>query len=199
MGFLRQRPDGTTSLNIITGESGVIPGTEKDRPVLLGSLLGKVKQGTGSIQGFREDRRNVSKAVYPLYYGAYSSHGPTYDSTFAILTKAETELVYSTYGDDVGVSYAESIKNFSRNCEYATFIVDHLLDILTDQQHRKTSKFIAEQKMLREEESVVDEAFTDSKVDFDSLKSLEKDGIDMSFLGDLEKKYNNLSSVKLET
>merc|ERR1711962_1552941 len=76
---------------------------------------------------------------------------------------------------------------------------DHLLDILTDQQHRKTSKFIEEQKMLREEESVVDEAFTDSKVDFDSLKSLEKDGIDMSFLGDLEKKYNNLSSVKLET
>ena len=50
MGFLRQRPDGTTSLNIITGEAGVIPGTEKDRPVLLGSLLGKVKQGTGTIQ-----------------------------------------------------------------------------------------------------------------------------------------------------
>ena len=125
MGFLRQRPDGTTSLNIITGESGVIPGTEKDRPVLLGSLLGKVKQGTGSIQvhicytimtlvyasfkvtnfthnlklcyylqGFREDRRNVSKPVYPLYYGAYSSHGPTYDSTFSNLTKEETELIY---------------------------------------------------------------------------------------------------------
>ena len=50
MGFLRQRPDGTTSLNIITGEPGIISGTEKDRPVLLGSLLGKVKQGTGSIQ-----------------------------------------------------------------------------------------------------------------------------------------------------
>ena len=83
----------------------------------------------------------------------------------------------------MGVSYAESIKNFSRNCEYATFIVDHLLDILTDQQHRKTSKYIEEQKLLRQEESVVDEAFTDSKIDFDSLKSLEKEGIDMSFLG----------------
>ena len=46
------------------------------------------------LQGFREDRRNVSKAVYPLYYGAYSSHGPTYDSTFANLTKEETELIY---------------------------------------------------------------------------------------------------------
>ncbi len=52
--------------------------------------------------------------VHPLYYGAFSSHGPCYDSTFANLTKEETDLVASTYGDDVGVQYAESILNFSR-------------------------------------------------------------------------------------
>ncbi len=40
----------------------------------------------------------------------------------------------------VGVQYAESILNFSRNCDYAMFIVDHLLDILTGNEHRKTSK-----------------------------------------------------------
>lgn len=202
MGYLKNRSDGSASLAIITSDpdsSASGSGVRVEKPVTLAQLVGKVKNGTSALTGFKEDRRNNAKAIHPLYYGAYSSHGPTHDSTFANLTKAETELVYSTYGDDVGVSYAESIKNFSRNCEYATFIVDHLLDILTDQQHRKTSKFIEEQKMLREEESVVDEAFTDSKVDFDSLKSLEKDGIDMSFLGDLEKKYNNLSSVKLET
>jgi len=202
MGYLKNRPDGSASLAIITSDpdsSASGSGGRVEKPVTLAQLVGKVKNGTSALTGFKEDRRNTAKAIYPLYYGAYSSHGPTHDSTFANLTKAETELVYSTYGDDVGVSYAESIKNFSRNCEYATFIVDHLLDILTDQQHRKTSKFIEEQKMLREEESAVDEAFTDPKVDFDSLKSLEKEGIDMSFLGDLEKKYNNLSSVKLET
>merc|ERR550532_1218130 len=191
MGFLRQRTDGTTSLNIITGEAGVIPGTEKDRPVLLGSLLGKVKQGTGSIQGFREDRRNVSKAVYPLYYGAYSSHGPTYDSTFANLTKEETELIYNTYGDNVGVQYAESILNFSRNCDYATFIVDHLLDILTGNEHGKTSKYVEEQKKLRREDALLEstaQGIDDSNqqqastVDFAALKSLSQDGIDMSFL-----------------
>ena len=66
MGFLRQRPDGTTSLNIITGESGVIPGTEKDRPVLLGSLLGKVKQGTGSIQVSHIYNSGYSKNRYTL-------------------------------------------------------------------------------------------------------------------------------------
>ena len=94
MGFLRQKQDGSTSLKFLTGNVGVIPGTDNDRPVTLGKLIGKVKQGTGSIQGFREDRRNMAKAHYPLYYGAYSSHGPSYDSTFANLTKEETELVH---------------------------------------------------------------------------------------------------------
>ena len=113
-----------------------------------------MKQGTGSITGFQEDRRNVSKTVHPLYYGAFSSHGPTYDSTFANLTKEETDLVYSTYGDEVGVQYAESILNFSRNCDYAMFIVDHLLDILTGNEHRKTSKYIEEEKSLRREDQM---------------------------------------------
>ena len=93
LGFLRQKSDGTTSLKFLTGSSGIVPGTENDRPVMLGQLIGKVKQGTGSIQGFREDRRNVSKSIHPLYYGAFSSHGPSYDSTFANLTKEETDLV----------------------------------------------------------------------------------------------------------
>ena len=101
----------------------------------------QVKQGTGSVAGLREDRRNVAKAVYPLHYGAFSSHGPTYDSTFANLTKEETVMVHNTYGDEVGVQYAESILNFSRNCDYAMSIVDHLLDILTGNEHRKTSKY----------------------------------------------------------
>jgi len=208
MGYLKQKADGGTSLSLITpvptiGASS--PSSSRqgqtEKPVSLEQLVGKVKNGTSSLTGFKEDRRNTAKAIHPLYYGAFSSHGPTHDSTFANLTKAETELVYSTYGDDVGVSYAESIKNFSRNCEYATFIVDHLLDILTGDQHRKTSKYLEEQKLLKDEEIAVNDAFTDkdSNVDFDSLRSLEKDGIDMSFLGDLESKYNLSTDVKLET
>ena len=121
-----------------------------------------------------------------------------------LLLKQETELVYNTYGDDVGVAYAESIKNFSKNCEYATIIVDNLLDILTGNEHKKTSKYIEEQKLLRSEESLVKSAFNQassngssngaspqggSSVDFDSLRSLAKDGIDMSFLESLQTQY----------
>eukprot|EP00090_Calanus_glacialis_P046975 TRINITY_DN949_c0_g1_i1.p1 TRINITY_DN949_c0_g1~~TRINITY_DN949_c0_g1_i1.p1 ORF type:complete len:644 (-),score=181.07 TRINITY_DN949_c0_g1_i1:103-2034(-) len=202
MGYLRQKPDGSTTLALITPDpdSGSKSEGPREKAVNLAQLVGKVKNGTSCLVGFKEDRRNSAKAVHPLYYGAFSSHGPTHDSTFANLTKAETELVYSTYGDDVGVSYAESIKNFSRNCEYATFIVDHLLDILTGDQHRKTSKYIEEQKLLRDEEKEVNEAFQEKgEVDFESLKSLEDDGIDMSFLGDLQKQYNESLDVKLDT
>ena len=122
VGLLRQRGDGSTSLKFLTGSTGVIPGTQKDRPVSLGTLIGKVKQGSGTIQGFREDRRNLAKAIHPLYYGAYSSHGPSYDSTFANLTKEETEIVHQAYFDTVGSQYADNVLKFSRNCDYSTFI-----------------------------------------------------------------------------
>ena len=95
------------------------------------------------------------------------------------------------------MSYAESIKNFSLDCEYASFIVDNLLDILTGQQHSKTMKYIEEQKTVREEEKYVSDSIQE-KVNFESLKSLEDDGIDMSCLEVLQKKYNEKVDVKLE-
>ena len=78
----------------------------------------------------------------------------------------------STYGDNVGVQYAESILNFSRNCDYAMFIVDHLLDILTGNEHRKTSHYIAEQKMLRKEDELLENTYNDLEV---AEESPEKD------------------------
>jgi len=41
------------------------------------------------------------------------------------------------------------------------FIVDHLLDILTGNEHRKTSHYIAEQKMLRREDELLENTYTD--------------------------------------
>jgi len=209
MGYLRQKADGTTSLAFITPAMAAAGG---DKTVTLGQLIGRVKNGASTLQGFKEDRRNCVKAFNPIYYGAFSSYGPAYDSTFANLTKQETELVYSTYGDEVGVAYAESIKNFSKNCEYATFLVDHLLGILTGNEHKKTSKIVEEAKLLRSEESLVKSAFDTNSdsfsnnkesqptVDFDSLRTLAKDGIDMSFLEGLQSQYlqNGATSVKLE-
>lgn len=198
MGFLRQKKDGTTSLQIIVPGDGIIPGTNQ-RPVSLGQLIGKLNHGTGALAGFREDRRNMSKPVKPLYYGAFGSYAPSYDSTFSNLTKEETDLVYQTYGDETAVQYAESILDFAKDCDYTLTMVDDLLDILTGGDHRKTKKFIEEKRKLREEEekikNILEKPIQDMnrnissldkvKVDIEQLKTLSEFGIDINFLDTL--------------
>lgn len=67
MGFLKQQNNGSTSLSILVPNDGINPETG-ERPVLLGSLIGKLNHGVGSIPGFREDRRNMVKTgVYIIF------------------------------------------------------------------------------------------------------------------------------------
>ena len=70
-------------------------GGPSERTVTLGQLIGRIKNGgAAALQGFKEDRRNAAKSVQPLYYGAFSSYGPAYDSTFANLTKQASHCVH---------------------------------------------------------------------------------------------------------
>ncbi|KAG8240253.1 hypothetical protein J437_LFUL004713 [Ladona fulva] len=140
-----KRKDGTTSLAVLIPSDGVAPGTN-EKPVSLGALVGKLTHGTGQLQGFREDRRNAAKTVKPLYYGSFGSYAPSYDSTFANLTKEESDLVYSTYGDETAVQYAESILDFAKDCDYALKMVDNLLDIVTGGEHRRTMRILEENR-----------------------------------------------------
>ena len=61
------------------------------------------------------------------------------------------------------------------------YVVDHLLDILTGNEHRKTSKYIEEMKSLRKEDELLDNAFKEVT---ENQKSQEekKDDIDFSSL-----------------
>lgn len=190
MGFLRQKKDGTTHLNILVEGTGVIPGTKK-RPVLLGQLTGKLTEGSGQMQGFREDRRNVAKPVKPLYYGAFGSYAPSYDSAFSNLSKDESDLVYQTYGSDAAVQYSESILDFAKDNDYTVWMVDSLLDLLTGGEHTKTKRILDEKKQLREEEEAVRTVLETKphetvKINVDELKSLSGLGIDVAFLQNME-------------
>ena len=46
-------------------------------------------------------------SVKPLNYGSFSSFCPSYDSTFANLSKEESDMVFATYGNETAVQYAE--------------------------------------------------------------------------------------------
>nr|CAD7443088.1 unnamed protein product [Timema bartmani] len=210
MGFLRQRKDGTTSLAIVVPNDGVTPGTN-ERPISLGVLCGKLTHGTGQLQGFREDRRNLTKTVKPLYYGAFGSYAPSYDSTFANLTKEESDLVYQTYGDETAVQYAESILDFSKDCDFTLTMVDDLLDLLTGGEHRKTKRFLEDRRKLREEEERIRQLLEgkphhpsppptapqpDVEVDYTALKSLADLGIDTSFIDNFGWYFNAEQELK---
>lgn len=94
MGFLRQKKDGTTSMQILVDIENSCP----ERIVSIGTIAGKLQNGTGQLHGFREDRRNNAKIVKPLNYGTFCSFAPIYDSRFANLSKDESQLVIETYG-----------------------------------------------------------------------------------------------------
>ncbi|GIY02128.1 hypothetical protein CDAR_229952 [Caerostris darwini] len=148
VGFLRQKEDGTTTLSIIHPKPG-----DQEIKVNLEMLAGKVTQGTGTIAGYKEDSKNMIKPINYNDYGSFSSYAPQYDSTFSNLSKEDSDLVLSTYGNDLGVQYAESVMNFCKNSDYMTQISDNLLDSLTNGEHSKTVKIVEERRALREEEA----------------------------------------------
>lgn len=193
MGFLRTHTDGTTSMSIIVpNEEGIPEKTKK-----LGDFTGKLQKGTGLLQSFREDRRNIIKLPKALDYGSFSSFAPTFDSRFTNLTKEETELMLNTYGDDNGINYGTSIGRFTKDSVYGNNLANRLLDFLTSGEHSKTMEILEEAEQVKQSQKDVNELLTDYqkeskrledvKIDFDQLKSLRELGVDTSFLSEFEK------------
>lgn len=209
--FSRQK-DGFTSLAILppVGD-GIIPGTEKDRPISLGHLIGRVKVGTSYLYGFREDKRNIVKAMYPISYNFYSSYGPTYDSTFSSLTLEETQLVQTNldrFSLPQGNQYHDLIKNVCRE-DYSHTFVDHLIDILEGRDSESSNDSMDPSPTSPNKDDIKEDMDTednnssttttpatndDHVIDFDSLKSLNEEGIDMSFIDGLKEEFETRES-----
>lgn len=193
MGFLRTHTDGTTSMNIIVpSENGIPEKTKK-----LGEFTGKLQKGTGLLQSFREDRRNIVKLPKTLDYGAFSSFAPTFDTRFTNLSKEETELVLNTYGDENGANYATSIGRFTQDSLYGNTLANKLLDLLTNGDHSKTMEVLMESEQVKQCQRDVTEMVPDYQkeskrlenvsVDFKQLESLKDLGVDTSFLNVFER------------
>uniref|UniRef100_T1GWM6 Bromo domain-containing protein n=1 Tax=Megaselia scalaris TaxID=36166 RepID=T1GWM6_MEGSC len=195
MGFLRQNKDGTTSMKILLRNENDGP----ERVVLLGEMVGKLKEGTGQLIGHREDPRNKAKMVKPLNYGSFSSFAPIFDSRFSNLSKEESELVRQTYGDEESADYAESIMEFTKDSSYASRLANGLLDLLTQGEHSKTISELYENQVQRAEVEEEYEKYKDVKIDFDNLKSLNDLGIDTTFVSAMEKEFKTYEVNKQMT
>lgn len=152
IGFLRKSKDGTTTLAVVNPVDSEVP---EYLPVNLGASLGKVATGSHTTAGFKEDKRNKATPVSYLMYGPYGSFAPSYDSSRATITKEQSDLLYSTYGDDTGIHYAKSLQAFVKDASsFSHEAVDKLLDALTEGAHSKYLKVMAEKERIEEEKQV---------------------------------------------
>ncbi|XP_071092331.1 bromodomain-containing protein 7-like [Haliotis cracherodii] len=196
-GFLRRRKDGATTLTVVNPDNdGKVSETEKI--VALGELTGKLTTGSGNLAGFKEDKRNKISPVTYLNYGPFSSYAPQYDSAFSSVSKEESDLLLSTYGDDTGAQYAKSVMSFVESAEdYGVKMVDVLLDVLTKGEHSKTRRLLEQKKKVEadkkaeEEKQKEKEAKVKKNIDFNSLRSLGDLGLDVSFVDYFEKEIGN--------
>ncbi|NXF07180.1 BRD7 protein, partial [Smithornis capensis] len=145
--FERRKPDGTTTLGLLNpvdlaaGEPGYCP-------VKLGMTAGRLQSGVNTLQGFKEDKRNKVTPVTYLNYGPFSSYAPTYDSTFANISKEDSDLIYSTYGEDSNQGSSSIQEYFMKSQDYPLLMADSLLDVLTKGGH---SRALRELEMPLEE------------------------------------------------
>ncbi|XP_054625967.1 bromodomain-containing protein 7 isoform X5 [Dunckerocampus dactyliophorus] len=143
--FSRQRSDGSTTLAFLNpadpsaGEAGYCP-------VKLGMMSTRLQSGVNCLQGFREDKRNRITPVSYTCYGPFTSYAPAYDSSFSNVSKEDSDLIYSFFGDESSLQGSDSLSDFlARSDEYVYKMADSLLDAMTNGEHSK---------MLKEAESV---------------------------------------------
>ncbi|KAG1714070.1 Bromodomain-containing protein 9 [Nymphon striatum] len=194
LAYLTQKENGTTTLNIINPDSS----KHSEREVTFGMVMDKLKSGTGTLNAPKEDKRNIVKPVHQLEFGSYCSFAPTFDSTFANLNKEETNLMHSTYGDELGVQYAKSFLKFTENAEFALAMAENILNRATNGNHNKVSNMLKEKKKLEEELQATNEKSNSS--DFENLDDSEvqkKLDRNAKLLQDLNNLQNERLSQKL--
>ncbi|XP_038556579.1 bromodomain-containing protein 7 isoform X3 [Micropterus salmoides] len=138
--FARRKSDGSTTLAILNPADPSV-GDVGYCPVKLGMMSNRLQSGVNTLQGFREDKRNRITPVSYINYGPFTSYAPTYDSSFANISKDDSDLIYTSYGEDSSLQGSDSLSEFlAKSDEYVYKLADNLLDAMTNGEHSKTLK-----------------------------------------------------------
>ncbi|KAJ4947454.1 hypothetical protein JOQ06_009489 [Pogonophryne albipinna] len=138
--FARRKTDGSTTLAVLN-PADLAAGDVGFCPVKLGMMSNRLQSGMNSLQGFREDKRNRITPVSYVNYGPYTSYAPTYDSSFSNISKDDSDLICSVFGEEAGPQGPDSLKDFLvKSDEYVYKMADNLLDALTNGEHSKSLK-----------------------------------------------------------
>uniref|UniRef100_A0A3Q0R6F5 Bromodomain containing 7 n=1 Tax=Amphilophus citrinellus TaxID=61819 RepID=A0A3Q0R6F5_AMPCI len=138
--FARRKSDGSTTLAILN-PADPSAGDVGYCPVKLGMMSNRLQSGVNTLQGFREDKRNRITPVSYMNYGPFTSYAPTYDSSFANVSKEDSDLTYSFYGDESSLQGSDGLSEFlAKSEEYVYKLADNLLDAMTNGEHSRSLK-----------------------------------------------------------
>ncbi|XP_036391207.1 bromodomain-containing protein 7 [Megalops cyprinoides] len=154
--FERRKSDGTTTLGILN-PAELTAGDAGYCPVKLGMMMGRLQTGINTLQGFKEDKRNKVTPVSYMNYGPFSSYAPVYDSSFANISKEDSDLIYSYYGDESSLQGSDSISEFlSKADENIDKMADNILDALSNGEHSRALKEMQTAETNQDDEEPVE-------------------------------------------
>ncbi|XP_063168740.1 bromodomain-containing protein 7 isoform X1 [Candoia aspera] len=162
--FERRKPDGTTTLGLLNPAEN-IAGEMGHSSVKLGSAAGRLQSGVNTLQGFKEDKRNKVTPVMYLNYGPFSSYAPAYDSTFANISKDDSDLIYSTYGEDSNPGIFNINEFLAKSHDYPGLMADSLLDVLTQGGHSRTLRELEMLQTTEETERLHEKTDTTKEIE----------------------------------
>ncbi|GAA6233451.1 bromodomain-containing protein 7 isoform X1 [Lates japonicus] len=171
--FARRKSDGSTTLAILN-PADPLAGDVGYCPVKLGMMSNRLQSGVNTLQGFREDKRNRITPVSYMNYGPFTSYAPTHDSSFANISKEDSDLIYSLYGEESSLQGSDSLSEFlAKSDEYVYKLADNLLDAMTNGEHSKTLKETEPQveepantQEDRDDNEVTESEASNSRLDF---------------------------------
>ncbi|XP_016300575.1 bromodomain-containing protein 7-like [Sinocyclocheilus anshuiensis] len=137
--FERRKSDGSTTLGILN-PADLSAGDPGYCPVKLGILCESLLMPLSLF------------AVAYMNYGPFSSYAPTYDSSFAHISKEDSDLIYSFYGEDNSQPESESIADYlAKSEEHMSRLADNVLDALTSGEHSRQLKETETDNLTMEE------------------------------------------------
>ncbi|KAK6726761.1 hypothetical protein RB195_004836 [Necator americanus] len=185
LAFLNNK-DGVTVLNVV-GE------TDK-KGIKLGDIVGSLEEGTPGMLSLGDHRLSGQSMITYLNYGPFASFAPQYDSTWATLTKRDSDLLLRTYGDRSTVADVMSLRNMVEDAgAHFIKVVDDLLDTLTDGEHSRT--MVELKKKQTDEKPRNNEDVSELLSEVESLENL---GVDVSFVKDVRERMaiNKTNSIQ---
>ncbi|RVE74806.1 hypothetical protein OJAV_G00025750 [Oryzias javanicus] len=112
--FVRRKSDGSTTLGILNPADPSV-GDAGYCPVKLGMMSHRLQNG-GRVPGSR-------------------------DSSFSNISKDDSDLIYSLYGEESSLQGSDSLSEFlAKSEEYVYKVADNLLDAMTNGEHSKSLK-----------------------------------------------------------